>query len=60
MTQLIKTGFDRIRCLKCNKSIKQGQQYTLETTRPVAQQNLKYDTKYRGKHYPNCEHPGMW
>lgn len=56
----IKQGFERNRCLKCNKSIQRGQQYTIETTSPKAQQDLKYTTKYRLQHYPSCDNPGMW
>ena len=56
----IKGGFDRERCLKCNKAIKPGQQYTLVMTYPSHLQDLKMSYKYRAKHYPNCENIGMW
>jgi hypothetical protein len=60
MKVCIKTGFDKVRCCKCNKSIKTGQQYTIERTTPIARQDLKMNWKYRGQHYPRCESPGMW
>ena len=60
MRVFIKTGFDRERCFKCNRSISAGQQYTIRRTLPIARQDLKMDYKLRGQHYPNCETPGMW
>lgn len=56
----INTGFDRTRCLVCNRIIKPGEQYTIEMTFPKDRQDLKMSYKYRDRHYPNCEKPGMW
>lgn len=53
----IKTGFDKERCLACNKAIKPGQQYTIEMTHPKSS-GTSY--KWRGRHFPSCEKPSMW
>ena len=56
----IKTGFDKERCLECNKSIRTGQQYTIHRVSLTSLAGLNMNYRLRSKHYPTCEKPGMW